>query len=301
MEKIKSIKLKGHGSFYLRDGWLEKAINNPNYFGEEYPTDKFGVGSAMVKAIKYYVYTMDLIEYKNSNEGYVLTKLGRIIKEHDKYLSDIFSLWVLHYEFVKKIEEATTWNLYFNLFEYEELTKDDLESKIINLLKSNNSDLRISKRSLRDDINCIINSYSNYENKKNQTPEENYHCPFNELELIEKVRINNREYYKKKSPKISTINKYNILYALADIINKEESNEEEKIKINYEKLIEDNNSICKLFNIRHNDILYLLQELEKDKIISIDKSMGINMVYLEKDMDKYEVLKNYYIKEGKYA
>ena len=27
MEKIKNIKLKGHGSFYLRDGWLEKAIN----------------------------------------------------------------------------------------------------------------------------------------------------------------------------------------------------------------------------------------------------------------------------------
>jgi hypothetical protein len=301
MEKIESIKLKGHGSFYLRDGWLEKAINNPNYFGEEYPTDKFGVGSAMVKSIKYYVYTMGIVEYKNSNEGYVLTKLGEIIKKYDKYLSDIFSLWILHYEFVKNLEEATTWNLYFNLFEYDELTKEQLEEKIINYLENNNSDLSISKRSLRDDINCIINSYSNYENKKNQTPEDNYHCPFNELELIEKVKVRNKEHYKKKSPEINSVNKYLILYALTDIISAKDDNKNNKTKINYERLIEDDNSICKLFNIKHNDLLYLLQELEKDKTINIDKSMGINMVYLEKDITKYEVLKKYYSEEGNYA
>ena len=52
-----AIKLKGHETFALREGWLNKGLAkvdaNPKVFSENYGADALGVGSNMAKAIRY--------------------------------------------------------------------------------------------------------------------------------------------------------------------------------------------------------------------------------------------------------
>ena len=64
----KNITLKGHSSFGIREGWLTKGIaavsENPLLFSKENNdgADILGVGSAMAKAIRYWLIVTGLAE-----------------------------------------------------------------------------------------------------------------------------------------------------------------------------------------------------------------------------------------------
>ena len=51
------IKLQGHEKFALREGWISKALmilpNNPDAFTLKNASDLFGIGSNMVKSLRY--------------------------------------------------------------------------------------------------------------------------------------------------------------------------------------------------------------------------------------------------------
>ena len=53
------IKMKGHESFSIREGWLTKGLlevaANPKVFSEKDQTDIFGIGTNMVKSLKYWL------------------------------------------------------------------------------------------------------------------------------------------------------------------------------------------------------------------------------------------------------
>lgn len=52
-------RFKGHESFILREGWLNKGLyevdRNPKVFSENYGADALGVGPNMAKAIRYWL------------------------------------------------------------------------------------------------------------------------------------------------------------------------------------------------------------------------------------------------------
>ena len=93
-----AIKLKGHETFALREGWLNKGLAkvdaNPKVFSENYGADALGVGSNMAKAIRYWLKAGKFME-EPPKEGAKLTDIGQIIFKEDKYLEDVFSLWIL--------------------------------------------------------------------------------------------------------------------------------------------------------------------------------------------------------------
>lgn len=57
VKKIK-IRLQGHEKFALRDGWLNKVLEivpeNPDAFLRKDAPDIFGIGSNMVKSLRYW-------------------------------------------------------------------------------------------------------------------------------------------------------------------------------------------------------------------------------------------------------
>lgn len=67
------IKLRGHESFALRQGWLRKAVvetkGNPKAFsGSQLETGvRFGVGSNMVKSIRYWAEVSGLLSLSLSH------------------------------------------------------------------------------------------------------------------------------------------------------------------------------------------------------------------------------------------
>ena len=94
MTEKNKYRFKGHESFILREGWLNKGLfeieKDAKVFSENYGADELGVGPNMAKSIRYWLKTMNLTEDK-PKEGTKLTELGRIILTGDPYLEDIFT------------------------------------------------------------------------------------------------------------------------------------------------------------------------------------------------------------------
>ena len=121
VDKVK-FKLKGHESFHLREGWLRKGMKNihkdKKFFSNEDTTDVLGVGSNMVKSIRYWLKACGLTA-EEMGEGnkriQLLTEgFGKTIFQKDPYFEDIFSLWLIHYKLVTNKESCTSWYLFFN-------------------------------------------------------------------------------------------------------------------------------------------------------------------------------------------
>ena len=58
-QTVRKIRLKGHETFILREGWLAKGLkavsDNPKVFSEYAGADALGVGTNMAKAIRYWL------------------------------------------------------------------------------------------------------------------------------------------------------------------------------------------------------------------------------------------------------
>jgi len=286
---MNSFKLKGHRSFYLRDGWINKGLMNVSAFHSEYPVDELGVGDAMVYAIRYYLETMELIDsVKVSNKkNYFLTeKFGEIINKYDRYLEDDFTIWLLHYKFVKNIEEATSFNIFFNLFDYEEFTKNELNDYIYNIIEKQNLGKAISKKSIKSDVDCIIKNYNISSLNEKATPEENFSSPFIELGLLSEKDRNSERIYMKNKPDFSTLNEYVLYYVMLEQIGDKES-------ISIENLLCNINNIGKIFNLDRYLINEYLDKLEKKELIVVNRTAGLNQVYINK-IPLESVLDQYY-------
>ena len=79
-------RFKGHESFILREGWLNKGLyevdRNPKVFSENYGADALGVGPNMAKAIRYWLRAAELVT-DSPKTGVMLTAIGQLILAHD--------------------------------------------------------------------------------------------------------------------------------------------------------------------------------------------------------------------------
>ena len=79
---MRKYRLKGHGGFFMREGWFAKGMTevseNPRLFTKENYSgaDALGVGSAMAKAIRYWMGVCGLIKEVRGT-GTVLTEMGQ--------------------------------------------------------------------------------------------------------------------------------------------------------------------------------------------------------------------------------
>lgn len=68
-KKVK-IKLQGHEKFALREGWINKALmilpENPDAFTRKDATDLFGIGSNMVKSLRYWMRALGLTNFSGT-------------------------------------------------------------------------------------------------------------------------------------------------------------------------------------------------------------------------------------------
>lgn len=108
MTKIK-YRFKGHESFILREGWLNKGMrevrNDPFVFSQNYGADVLGVGPNMAKAIRYWMRTCGLLD-ERGKQGVFLSKLGEQIWEYDKYLREIIYVFLTIFLYLLKCPQS---------------------------------------------------------------------------------------------------------------------------------------------------------------------------------------------------
>jgi hypothetical protein len=297
MESIK-YKLKGHGSFYIREGWLQKGLKKfrlvgPDLFNKKEANEILGVGANMVSAIKYWLISTGLLEYSDDKKILRITSLGERIQQYDPYFEDYFTLWILHYNIVTTKEYCTSWYLFFNHIDAKYFSKQELFELVKDKFEKIFKPTKYSTRSLEDDCECIIKMYL-YNRYEEVLPEDNLISPFAKLGLI-KLKDRKKGVYEKGTPNFTLLSPLVILYALADYLTG-------KASIDLEEAVFRSNLIGKIFNIDSFTFYRYLEMLEKQEYVKIVRTAGLHTLYVNLN-SKNDVLEEYYTHEAgdKYA
>lgn len=287
------MKFRAHDTFFIRKGWLNKGMRNVNIDPEVFmgtngrPMDRLGIGSNMVKALRYWLQAVGLTEEPRSGRrSQNFTTLGELVFENDPYIEEIGTLMLLHYKLASNIDEATSWYFFFNEFNLTEFTKEDFIKHLDNYIRMHGES--VSERSLEDDYNCIINTYVP-RMKSSPTridPESNIDCPFGELGLVDIVNKKNK-IYRKSVPKKNDVHPLILLAIILD-----QANEQTSIKIS--SIQNDKNNVGKIFNLDIVVLMSLLYKLELLGYIKVVRTAGLDVIQITTQLTFLECIQEYY-------
>lgn len=273
---MSTFKFKKNESFYIRDGWFEKAINSineaqiKNIFSKNEGVKILGIGSNMVKGLRYWLAASNVI-YTNATYT-KLTEFGELLLKYDQYLESTFSWSLIHYFLVRNKHECPIFNFIFN-GRQKYFTKKDKVNDLISYFKEEGMAPKIDY--IEDDLNVFLKSYINEETIDN--PEDNYSCPLSTLKLISKKK----DRYEKSKPSYNTVHYLIVYFILSDIY--------ENNAFNIEDSLEAENSPVKVFNLDKNTYLQYLDEMKNNGLITINKTAGLNTVYFTKKLSIADV------------
>ena len=279
-------KLKGHEKFPLREGWINKGLSvakekGTHIFLESQGPDMLGVGTNMVKSIRYWMQACGLLVKDGNKE--ILSDMAEIIYMNDPYLEDIFSLWILHSNITKNIEQATVWYMFFNRFNVDSFNKADMQKKMQQEL-FNYVGHQVTESSLKDDIDVLLNMYSKGDNK-NEDPEDKIISPFSTLGIIKKED----ETYYKIQPDLRRIANELVLYEISSLLDHNKS-------ISIETIASGERSLGAIYNMTMVTVNKYLDNLEAMGYIRVDRTAGLDMVYPENMKSPIEIIRDYYRK-----
>lgn len=290
MEKLIPLRLKRHGTFSIREGWIEKGINyiskDPKCFAKESGTKTFGIGSNMVQSLRYWLTASNLAEFLPS--GAHLTELGNLLMQYDSYIENIFSLWFIHINLCLNKIDAPVFNLISNL-KYSQFDKEILLSILPGELKAAGFQEVSSLSSLESDISIYLKSYYG-EDVGN--PENNLNCPLAKLNLLS---MDDSNIYHKKNPDINKLDYRAVYYALIRWYDgKFATTKSSSFSFNIEDMLDDIDTPLAILNLTRSSFFYYLDELKKHNYIQLIKTAGLNVVSVNQRRDLSELFRSYY-------
>ena len=91
----KKLKLQRSETFYIREGWIEKVFmackdKAMGAFSSKKGIGVFGIGSNMVKSLKYWVGACCLVD--SFNDPFSISEEGKLLMDNDPYMESLFSI-----------------------------------------------------------------------------------------------------------------------------------------------------------------------------------------------------------------
>ena len=290
-----STKFRAHETFYIRKGWLSKGMRyvskKPNVFTDknDSPIDVLGIGSNMVKSLRYWLQAVGLThENSGVRRDQHLTDFGSMVFEHDPYTEELGTLYLLQYKLASDSDMAPAWYYFFNRFSLREFTKEDFLLQIQNELKM--QDTAVAIRSLTDDFACIVNTYvPRYKSDPSRlSPENNISCPLGELGLVDIISREHGNYtYKKSIPAANSFNPWVILAVISD-------QAEGRDEISLNELLTAEKNIGRVFNLDSICMLEVLHEAEKLGEIKLIRTAGLDVIRILQKRTFIECVGQYY-------
>jgi hypothetical protein len=185
-QKPQKYTFSGHDSFQCRLLWLKKGydfLNTNHNFNEEGAVISLGVGSNMVRSIRYWMRAFGL-----TNENDVLSELAHLIfggqngeEPLDPFLEDETTLWLLHYHLIKTMYASTYHIVFSELRKIKiEFTKEDFLNFV--KIKSNELSFNVSENSVGDDFGVFTKMYLRGDGSKDR--EDSFSGILTELNLL---------------------------------------------------------------------------------------------------------------------
>ena len=296
-----AMKFRAHDTFFIRKGWLskgmERIVAKPDLFVDknENPMDILGIGTNMVKSLRYWLQVVGLTEEPAGGRRVQnLTDFGREVYNNDRYIEEMGTLYLLQYQLAKQKSEATSWYFFFNEFNVSEFTKEEFVQEMQNYIMMSEDESSVALRSLNDDFSCIINTYlPRYKtNPEKVSPENNIDCPFGELGLID-IANKKKKTFKKAIPAAKSFDPWVVLSVIED-----QANGRDEIGLN--ELLTSPCNIGKVFNLDAITMLDILHLIENIGMLKIIRTAGLDVIHLNQQLTFIECVERYYesITEG---
>ena len=288
-----AMKFRAHDTFFIRKGWLNKGMKHvhqkPHLFvdKEENPMDVLGIGSNMVKALRYWLQAVGLTqEPRSGRRTQTLTPFGERVFAHDRFIEEMGTLYLLHYKLVTNKEDATAWYYFYNVFNATEFSREDFVNALQSYILMSGEDISVASRSLSDDFACIVNTYvPRYKsNPARVSPENNIDCPLGELGLID---ILTQKTYKKAIPAASSFDPWVVLAIICD-----QAKGRQQIGLN--ELLTAECNIGRVFNFDAITMIEFLRRVEKLGEFKIIRTAGLDVIHLLNEHTFQECVDNYY-------
>ena len=292
------MKFRAHDTFFIRKGWISKGMRYVDSSkGEVFisktdnPMDVLGIGANMVKALRYWLQATGITEEPRTGKRVQkFTDFGKLIYEHDKYIEEMGTLYLLQYKLATNYDSATSWYYFFNEFSLSDFSKDDFSSQISNYIKMTEPEVNVATRSIEDDFACIINTYvPRYKTMPSKvSAENNIDCPLGELGLIDVLKKDrNNIVYKKTIPTVSSFNPWIILAVI-------HSNSNGRKEIGLNELLTAKENIGKVFNLDSITMLDVLRNVERTGELKIIRTAGLDVITLAHNYSFEECVQHYY-------
>lgn len=286
------MKFRAHETFSIRKGWLHKGIkaiiDNPKVFvdKEKNPQDELGLGSNMVKSLRYWLQATGLAS-ELVGKGMSLTNIGDIIWHNDEFFEEDGTWLLIHYLLSSNENLATSWYYIFNELNVRSFCKEEFVEYITMYVRNQSEEKVPSDRVISDDFECAIKTY--YSAKTSADPESNFVCPLSDLGLIKVDDESNKKIYT-KVPFKRKINPYIIMAVIINEANKNNSLKEIKIS----SIQNDRCNIGKTFNLDNILISEYLDMLQGMELIKVFRTAGLDVVQIKTDMNFEKCVQKYY-------
>ncbi|MGV8154997.1 MAG: DUF4007 family protein [Alkaliphilus sp.] len=287
------MKFRAHETFFIRKGWLSKGLKYVKIQSDvfvskgENPMDILGIGSSMVKALRYWMQAVGLTEEaKTRKRTQEHSDFGKLVYSNDRYIEELGTLWILHYNLAKNQEKVTAWYYFFNEFNLTEFNRDDFVLAMNSYISLDGGD--VSSRSIEDDFNCIINTYlpRMKSNPAKVNPESNIDCPLGELGLIDIVN-KKEKIYKKSHPNKGSIHPLILLAIIID-------NAKDSKEIRIASIQNDIGNAGKILNLDIIQLTSLLYKIEAMGYIKVIRTAGLDVVRISKEINFLGCVEEYY-------
>lgn len=281
--KVK-LKLQGHEKFALREGWINKGLmiipKNPDVFLQQDAPDVFGIGNNMVKSLRYWMRALGLT-IEGGTSGVKLSPMGELVAKYDPYIENPFTLWLMHSYIAKNKGDATSWYMYFNYCDANDLEKHQIYTILLRKITQYAGEQKFSEKSLNSDIDVLLNMYS--KNKIKSDPEDKNISPFSQLALIK----NTDGKYTKNHPDRRIFSEFVVLYELENMLDGREG-------LSIDEAVNGENGLAKIYNLTSVMANEYFDRLDAAGYIRVVRTAGLDMIYPVKMSGALKVAEEYY-------
>jgi Protein of unknown function (DUF4007) len=183
------VKYSGHESFACRYAWLPKSLQaiqaDPRAFADEdQAMVELGLGKNMVRSAKFWVEASGMT--KSTMNGFEVTQLGKLIfgtKGRDRFMEDIQTLWLIHWNLSTHVEDQLfAWDFLFSRWHEPEFT----ESSVLKAFakETDGRSKRLSLVTLQQHLQVFLHTYVPTRGRKRDIAEDNLDCPLTELQML---------------------------------------------------------------------------------------------------------------------
>jgi len=292
-----NFRFSGHESFICKQFWLKKGYDfliHGNKFTEDDSVIKLGVGKNMVSSIRYWMRAFGL-----TNENDEIEEIAHFIFNDnngcDKYLEDIATIWLLHYQLIKT-NYASIYSIFFTEFiknKYE-FSKNHLND----FIKRKCDEINISfynQNTINNDISVLLRNYLKpTRSEGKQEIEDALSGLLLDLNILKMMKTRDDNGLTEEHYLLNTHHKdipYQImLFSILD-------NPRFSKSISLKQLQTEINSPSIIYFLNNESLFRIIgQIVDKYKSIIYTQNSGINELQSKKDINKWDVLKDYYAK-----